>query len=54
MDTPVKPKPVPVVNPWAKPFWDAAREEKLVIQHCQDCGGEYFLSADCLSALFFG
>ena len=42
MDTPVKPKPVPVVNPWAKPFWDAAREEKLVIQHCQDCGANIF------------
>lgn len=30
-------KPMPVVNPWAKPFWDAAREEKLRIQHCADC-----------------
>ena len=42
MDIPVKPKPVPVVNPWAKPFWDAAREEKLVIQHCKDCGTNIF------------
>jgi uncharacterized OB-fold protein len=30
-------KPVPVVNPWARPFWDAARDHKLVIQKCKDC-----------------
>ena len=21
-----KPKPVPIVNPWARPFWDGANE----------------------------
>lgn len=31
-------KPMPVVNPWAKPFWEAARQEKLQVQKCQDCG----------------
>jgi uncharacterized protein len=36
MDTPKK--PVPVVNPWARPFWEAARKEKLIIQKCKDCG----------------
>jgi hypothetical protein len=30
-------KPMPVVNPWAKPFWDAARENTLKIQQCPDC-----------------
>ncbi|MFH1137601.1 MAG: Zn-ribbon domain-containing OB-fold protein [Pseudomonadota bacterium] len=35
-------KPVPVVNPWAKPFWDAAREHKLIIQKCDDCGTHIF------------
>jgi uncharacterized protein len=35
-------KPVPQVNPWAKPFWDAAREEKLIIQRCQDCEKHVF------------
>ena len=35
-------KPVPVVNPWAKPFWDAARENKLIIQKCSDCGTYIF------------
>ncbi len=30
-------KPVPVVQPWARPFWDAAREHKLVLQHCEAC-----------------
>ena len=35
-------KPVPVVNPWAKPFWDAARQEKLVYQRCRKCGKHVF------------
>lgn len=35
-------KPQPVVNPWAKPFWDAAKEEKLTFQQCQDCGKNIF------------
>lgn len=40
MDTPKK--PVPIVNPWAKPFWDAARQEKLMVQKCQDCNKHIF------------
>jgi len=31
------PKPLPVVAPWARPFWDATRENKLILQHCNDC-----------------
>ncbi len=30
-------RPVPVVQPWARPFWDAAREHRLLLQHCADC-----------------
>ena len=37
-----KPKPVPVVNTWAQPFWDAAKENRLIIQKCQDCGAHIF------------
>lgn len=37
MSAPV-PKPVPVVQPWARPFWEAAREKKLVLQSCNACG----------------
>lgn len=37
-----KPKPVPVVSPWARPFWEAARERRLVLQHCEDCGATIF------------
>jgi uncharacterized OB-fold protein len=35
-------KPVPEVNPWAKPFWEAAREKKLIIQKCPDCNKHIF------------
>jgi uncharacterized OB-fold protein len=30
-------KPDPLVNNWARPFWDGTREEKLLIQKCSDC-----------------
>ena len=51
MDTPQR--PVPVVNPWAKPYWDAAREERFIIQKCTDCGSHIFYPRiacpDCFS-----
>ncbi len=39
---PNNPKPVPVVAAWARPFWDAAREHRLVLQQCGDCGKTIF------------
>lgn len=35
--TPRPAKPRPVVQPWAQPFWDAARRHELVLQHCSAC-----------------
>jgi len=35
-------KPRPVVNPWARPFWDGAAEGRLMIQQCRDCGTNVF------------
>lgn len=32
-----KPKPEPVVQPWAQPYWDAAREHRFVLQYCNSC-----------------
>lgn len=41
--SPVAPKkPVPVVNTWARPFWDAAKEQRLIIQQCAACGEHVF------------
>jgi|OpeIllAssembly_1097287.scaffolds.fasta_scaffold1767422_1 hypothetical protein len=37
-----RPKPVPIVNPWARPFWDGARAGRLLIQRCQHCGRHVF------------
>ncbi len=31
------PKPIPVPEPWNKPFWDACNEHRLVVQHCTSC-----------------
>ncbi len=35
-------KPVPVVNTWAQPFWDAARQNRLEIQKCCSCNKHIF------------
>lgn len=35
-------KPVPVVNPWTRPYWEAARQEKFIIQQCADCKKHIF------------
>jgi uncharacterized OB-fold protein len=40
MQTPSK--PIPLVNNWAKPFWDATREGRLIIQKCKDCEKHIF------------
>ncbi|MGH8338163.1 MAG: Zn-ribbon domain-containing OB-fold protein [Gammaproteobacteria bacterium] len=32
-----RPKPVPVVDELSAPFWNAAREHRLVVQRCADC-----------------
>ncbi len=31
-------KPVPVADELSQPFWDAARERRLVAQRCVECG----------------
>ncbi|ARM16132.1 MULTISPECIES: Zn-ribbon domain-containing OB-fold protein [Rhizobium] len=30
-------RPVPRPTAWSKPYWDAAREKRLIIQHCNKC-----------------
>ncbi len=35
-------KPSPVVNSWARPFWDAANAGRLVIQRCASCAKHIF------------
>ena len=32
------PKPRPQPTPVSQPFWDALREERIELQHCDDCG----------------
>ncbi len=31
-------KPMPRPTPWSQPFWDAAREHRLVLKKCKSCG----------------
>ncbi len=33
-----RPKPIPVADDLTRPFWDAARERRLVVQRCEACG----------------
>lgn len=31
-------KPLPAIEPFSKPYWEAARRHEFVIQRCKDCG----------------
>ena len=31
-------KPLPIPTKWSQPFWDAAREHRLVLRKCSKCG----------------
>ena len=35
-------KPLPVIDPGSAPFWEAAREHRLSIPRCLDCGKHHF------------
>lgn len=43
--------PSPIVNADSEPYWDAARDDRLVLQKCSDCGTVRFfpryLCTDC-------
>lgn len=46
-------KPLPVPTPWSRPFWDAAREHRLVLRKCTACGNidhpPYPYCTECLA-----
>lgn len=46
-------RPIPVPNEWTQPFWDAAKEGILSLQHCQSCGKyqhpPYATCVNCIS-----
>lgn len=49
-DTPAASRPrTPLPRPTAlsKPFWDACREERLVVQRCRDCAAYVFIPQPC-------
>lgn len=35
-------RPIPVTQPWTTEFWKAARQGRLLVQHCEDCGANIF------------
>lgn len=48
-----EPRPVPVVTPETRPYWEAAAEGRLLLRECRDCGLVYFypraVCPDCFS-----
>ena len=38
MPAPSPAQPIPVPTNFSAPFWEAARQQKLVIQYCPDSG----------------
>ena len=39
--------PAPVIDPTSRPFWDAAREGRLLIGLCGDTGKHFFYPRGC-------
>ncbi|SHI86366.1 hypothetical protein SAMN02745216_00686 [Desulfatibacillum alkenivorans DSM 16219] len=35
-------RPLPDVQPWSRPFWEAAKNGELLVQHCMDCAANIF------------
>jgi uncharacterized OB-fold protein len=35
-------KPLPGIDGESRPFWQAARERRLVVPHCRECGRHFF------------
>ena len=35
-------RPVPVPDAASAPFWEAAKERRLVVQHCDECGADQY------------
>ena len=43
-----EPRPTPNVNPETEPYWEAASNERLLVQECKDCGLIYaYPRANC-------
>lgn len=42
-------KPLPIVEELNRPYWDAAREGRLLLQHCTTCGlFQFYPRPSCL------
>ncbi len=39
--------PLPRPTPLSQPFWDACREERLIVQRCNDCSAYVFIPQPC-------
>ena len=45
-------KPVPEPDRVTGPFWEGAKQNKLLIQHCPDCGAhQFYPQANCRKCL---
>ena len=45
-------RPLPQATVYTEPFWQAAREGRLVVQHCVGCGRlQFYPRAFCLSCM---
>lgn len=44
--------PLPRPTPLSQPHWDAAREGRLVVQRCSDCGARIFIPQPACTSCF--
>ena len=45
-ERPPKPRPAPVADPDSAPYWSAAHDGRLVVQHCLVCGAHQLYARD--------
>lgn len=39
-------KPLPQIEPFTKPFWEAAKDGRLLVQECKSCNSPIFFPRD--------
>lgn len=35
-------KPLPVIDPESRPYWDGLKQHRLLLKHCKACGRHHF------------
>jgi uncharacterized protein len=40
-------KPLPLIDQFSQPFWEATKDKRFILHHCRSCGRYYFPATVC-------